>query len=135
MDAYLRLTPFAEVPGTLAQLGGARLAILSNGSPAMLEPLVAHSGLGQLIRDVISVDVMRMYKPAPRVYQLAAVRLGVPAASIAFVSSNCWDAIGAQSFGFTSFWVNRAGAQVDALGVAPARQLRTLSELPAALDA
>jgi 2-haloacid dehalogenase len=130
MRQYLHLAPFAEVPAALARLRGIRLAILSNGSPAMLEPLVFNSGLHGLIGDVLSVDPERIYKPTPRVYQIAVDRLGVPAKAIGFVSSNCWDAIGAKSFGFRTFWVNRAGAPVDELGVRPDHELRSLAELP-----
>jgi 2-haloacid dehalogenase len=129
LDAYLKLAPFPEAKDALAQLRGIKLAILSNGSPAMLRPLVASSGLDRWITDVLSVDELRIYKPSPRVYQLAVDRLGVPAAAIAFVSSNCWDAIGARAFGFRTFWVNRSGAPVDALGVTPDHEVRSLTEI------
>ena len=85
------------------------LAILSNGSPAMLEPLVRNAGLDAVITAVISVDEIRIYKPDPRVYQLAVDRLGVRKNQIAFVSSNYWDAAGARNFGFHVFWINRTG--------------------------
>jgi 2-haloacid dehalogenase len=131
MQAYLRLAAFPEVPDTLARLRGTRLAILSNGAPAMLRDLVMNSGLATLIPEVLSVDELRIYKPAPQVYRLAVDRLGVPASAIGFVSSNCWDAAGAKSFGFTTFWINRAGAPLDGLGAAPDHTLRSLVELPA----
>jgi len=131
MRQYLHLAPFAEVSEALARLRGIRLAILSNGSPAMLEPLVFNSGLHGMIGDVLSVDPARIFKPAPRVYQIAVDRLGVPAKAIGFVSSNCWDAIGAKAFGFHTFWINRAGAPVDEMGVTPDHELRSLAELPA----
>jgi 2-haloacid dehalogenase len=118
------------VPEALSRLRGIRLAILSNGSPAMLEPLVLNSGLHGMIGDVLSVDLEKTYKPAPRVYRLAVDRLGVPAKAIGFVSSNCWDAIGARSFGFRTFWVNRGGAPVDEMGVRPDHELSSLAELP-----
>jgi 2-haloacid dehalogenase len=131
LAAYLHLTTFPEVAEALGRLRGIRLAILSNGSPAMLEPVVFNAGLHGLITDVLSVDAVKMFKPDPRVYRLAVDRLGVPAKAIGFVSSNCWDAIGARSFGFRTFWVNRAGAPVDALGFAPDHELGSLGELPA----
>jgi 2-haloacid dehalogenase len=134
-DAYLALATFPEVGEALAALKAMklRLAILSNGSPAMLRPVVAHAGLSGLIGTVISVDQRKIYKPAPAVYRLAMERLRVPKAAIGFVSSNCWDACGAKSFGFHTFWINRSGAPVDELGVAPDHTIRSLEELPGLL--
>jgi len=130
MDAYLRLDTYPEVPETLKRLAGRKLAILSNGSPAMLEPVVAHAGLAKLLDAVISVDSIRIFKPDPRVYKLAVDRLEVPTSAIGFVSSNCWDAIGAKAFGFRVYWCNRAGAPLDELGVSPDHEMRSLAELP-----
>jgi len=134
-DAYLALATFPEVGEALAGLKAMklRLAILSNGSPAMLRPVVAHAGLRGLIGTVISVDQRKIYKPAPAVYRLAMERLRVPKAAIGFVSSNCCDACGAKSFGFHTFWINRSGAPVDELGVAPDHTVRSLEELPGLL--
>jgi 2-haloacid dehalogenase len=134
MDAYLRLDPFPEVREALARLDGVELAILSNGSPAMLAPLVANADLDRVIRHVLSVDEVGIFKPDPRVYQLAVDRLGIPAADIGFVSSNCWDAIGAKRFGFRVYWVNRGGAPVDRMGAAPDAILSSLAELPARIS-
>jgi 2-haloacid dehalogenase len=130
MQAYLRLATFPEVGDALRRLRGIRLAILSNGSPAMLEPVVLNAGLHGVITDVLSVDEAKIFKPDPRVYQIAVDRLGVPAKAIGFVSSNCWDAIGAKAFGFRTFWINRAGAPVDETGPRPDHELRSLAELP-----
>ena len=117
MSEYHMLSTYPETAKTLQALSGKRLAILSNGSPDMLDPLVANSGLR--FDAVISVDALKLYKPAPAVYGLAVSILGVPKERIGFVSSNCWDAIGAKSYGFTVYWVNRAGAPVDRLGFRP----------------
>lgn len=125
MEEYLRLQAYSDVPATLARLAGKK-AILSNGSPDMLAPLVRHSGLA--FDAVLSVDPLRVYKPAPKVYEHAARALGT--ADITFISSNCWDALGAKSFGFRVCWINRAGAPVDRLGFSPDEVLRTLSDLP-----
>jgi len=131
--AYLRLGTFPEVREALTELRAMKLklAILSNGSPAMLRPLVANAGLHNLVGTVISVDRRKTYKPAPEVYRLAVGRLRVPKAAIGFVSSNCWDACGAKSFGFRVFWINRIAAPVDGLGAAPDYIIKTLVELPA----
>ena len=131
MDAYRTLATFPEVASALAELRAMklRLAILSNGSPAMLRPLVANAGLRGLIGTVISVDQRKIYKPAPAVYRLAVQRLSVTKAAIGFVSSNCWDACGAKSFGFRTFWIDRGSAPVDELGAAPDHVIKGLDEL------
>jgi 2-haloacid dehalogenase len=127
MAEYLSLDTYAEVPKAFSSLVGIKKAILSNGSPDLLGPLVAHSGLE--LDAVISVDELGVYKPAPQVYALAVRRLEVPKERIGFVSSNCWDALGAKSFGFSVFWVNRARAPLDRLGFQPDRVLAGLDEI------
>lgn len=127
MAEYLRLALFPDVRNALSQLRGHELAILTNGSPDMIDPLVAQSGLS--FDAVLSVDALRVYKPAPEVYQLAVDRLGVAPAQVSFVSSNCWDALGAKAFGFNVNWINRGGAPVDRLGFKPDRILKGLFEL------
>jgi 2-haloacid dehalogenase len=134
MATYDNLAMFPDARAALAALAGRKLAILSNGSPAMLRPLVEHAQLATTLTAVISVDEIKVYKPDPRVYQLAPDRLGVATDEIGFVSSNYWDAAGAKNFGFRVFWINRAGARADALGAGPDHVLRALTELPAHLD-
>ena len=126
MEEYLKLATYPDVAATLKKLGG-RQAILSNGSPDMLLPLVEHSGLR--FDALISVDQLRVYKPAPQVYELAANKLNADKSTIGFVSSNCWDAMGAKSFGFKVYWINRAQAPVDRLGFRPDAILRSLDEV------
>lgn len=135
-DAYLELSPFPEVSEALPALQRMklRLAILSNGSPRMLRPLVRNAGLHEALHAVISVDGAKIYKPAPAVYRLAVEKLGLPKAAIGFVSSNCWDACGARAFGFTTFWVNRSGAPLEALGPVPDHVMKDLRGLPAAIS-
>jgi len=128
---YLRLAPYPDVPGALQALAGRKMAILTNGSPDMIEPLVKHSGLE--FDAVLSVDAVKQFKPVPEVYQLAIDRLGVVKDAIGFVSSNCWDALGAKSFGFRVFWINRTGAPVDKLGFQPDGLLGSLGDLPEVL--
>jgi 2-haloacid dehalogenase len=132
MKEYLELATYPDVPEALDKLkgGGRKLAILTNGSPDMIEPLVRHRGLQSSFDAVLSVDPLKLFKPAPRVYQLAVDTLRLPAANIGFVSSNCWDALGAKSFGFNVYWINRTGAPVDHLGLQPDGTLATLGDLP-----
>jgi 2-haloacid dehalogenase len=124
MGEYHRLATYPDVASALERLGAKR-AILSNGSPDMLGPLVEHSRLE--FDAVISVDELKIYKPAPQVYELAVRKLGTR--DIGFVSSNCWDAIGAKSFGFTVYWINRLNAPLDRLGFRPDQVLATLGDL------
>ena len=126
MAEYLRLALYPEVQSALGKLRQ-KQAILSNGSPDMLDPLVKHSGLR--FDAVISVDELKIYKPAPQVYALAVQRLKVPKERIGFVSSNCWDALGAKSYGFQVYWINRAKAPLDRLGFEPDRVLTSLDEI------
>jgi 2-haloacid dehalogenase len=129
--AYLVLAPFPDARNALAALVPRPRWILSNGTTKSLGTLVQASDLATLIDGIWSVDEVDVYKPSPRVYALAEQRLGLPARRIAFVSSNCWDAIGAQSYGFTTFWVNRSGAPVDRHGTPPRHIISSLAELPA----
>jgi 2-haloacid dehalogenase len=130
MQAYLKISAYPDVPDALVKLKGKK-AILTNGSPDMIEPLVKHSGLK--FDAVLSVDAVKQFKPVPEVYQLAVERLGVAKDAIGFVSSNCWDALGAKSFGFRVFWINRTGAPVDKLGFQPDALLGSLGDLPEVL--
>lgn len=129
MDEYARLQPYPDAHATLAALASRPRWILSNGTPGMLRPLVASSGLRDVIDGVLSVDEAGVYKPAPAVYALATRKLAVPASSVAFVSANAWDAAGAQAFGFTSFWINRAGVPAERHAPAPAYVVGSLSEV------
>jgi 2-haloacid dehalogenase len=126
MTEYLKLSLYPDVVRTLQALN-TRKAILSNGSPDMLLPLVQNSGLE--LDAVISVDELRIFKPAPQVYALAVEKLHLDHSKIGFVSSNCWDAMGAKSYGFNVYWINRAGAPVDRLGFKPDRMLASLNEI------
>jgi 2-haloacid dehalogenase len=133
MALYLSLDAFPEVPETLRRLkaAGLRTAILSNGSPRMLEAVVKGAKLDGLLDAVLSVEAVGVYKPHPRVYQLAVDRLAVPATAIAFQSSNAWDAYAASAFGMKVVWCNRYGQRRERLPGAPDREIRSLAELPA----
>ena len=126
MQEYRKLAMYPEAALALAKLN-VKQAILSNGSPDMLDPLVAHSGLK--FDAVLSADEVKVFKPAPEVYQLAVDRMSVPKESIGFVSSNCWDALGAKSFGFRVFWINRLKAPLDRLGFKPDAIVGSLGEV------
>jgi 2-haloacid dehalogenase len=137
MKLYLTLEPFPEVPEVLRRLktAGLRTAILSNGSPMMLDAAVRGSGLDTLVDAVLSVESVGVYKPHPKVYQLAVDRLGIPAAAIAFQSSNAWDAYAASAFGMQVVWCNRYGQRPERLPGKPDRMVRSLAELPALVAA
>lgn len=137
MSLYLTLAAFPEVPEVLRRLKAARVprAILSNGSPAMLRPLVANAGLGALIDPVLSVEEVGVYKPHPRVYQLAVDRLGLAPEAILFLSSNAWDAYAAAAFGLRVIWCNRYSQPRERLPGTPDREIRSLTELPELLGA
>ena len=131
---YLRLSPYPDAREVLAALAPRPRWILSNGTRAMLDPLVASAGLGDVLEGVISVDDADVYKPSPRVYALAVERLGVAPGRIAFVSANGWDAAGAQAFGFTSIWINRAEAPFERHAPPPAHTVGALAEVAAIVN-
>jgi 2-haloacid dehalogenase len=135
MDLYLGLEPFPEVPAVLATLrqAGFRTAILSNGSPMMLEALVKRSGLEAMFDAVLSVDAVRAFKTHPDVYEYALRSLDLEASAIAFQSSNAWDAHAASDFGMRVVWCNRYGQRRERLPGSPDFEIRTLAELPALL--
>ena len=137
LELYLRLAPYPDARPALEGLRarGLRTAILSNGSPGMLEAATRSAGLAGLLDEVISVEEVGIYKPHPSVYARAAARLGLAPGEILFVSANGWDAHGARAFGLRVAWCNRASAAPERLPDAPDVEIRTLRELPALLDA
>jgi 2-haloacid dehalogenase len=136
MDLYLGLEPFAEVPAVLAALreAGFRTAILSNGTPRMLEALVKRSRLEAMFDAILSADAVGAFKTHPKVYRYALDTLGLPARAISFQSSNAWDAHGASDFGMRVVWCNRYGQRRERLPGSPDFEIRTLAELPALLE-
>lgn len=133
IDAYLHLHCYPEVPDTLKKLKdhGRQIAILSNGSPAMLDAVVKNSGLADVVATILSVESVGVFKPDPRVYQLAVDVLGVSGKEIVFLSSNAWDAVGATSFGLQVAWINRFAQHPERLPCQPRAEIKTLDELPA----
>lgn len=132
LQLYRELAAFPEVPEMLAALKASDLntAILSNGSPAMLEGAVNSAGIGALLDDVLSVEAVGIFKPADVVYDLVCDRFGCARHEVLFVSSNGWDACAASGYGFTTAWVNRAGEPMDRLPAQPHHVLTDLTGIP-----
>jgi 2-haloacid dehalogenase len=155
MEKYLHLDLYPDALTSLAALKDRKLAILSNGSPDMLNALVRNTGLDRVLDATISVDAKKVFKPSPDAYSLIESTLSVPPADVLFISSNPWDACGAKSFGLNVAWIERVTpeamalacvesdfvppltmfkairTQMDVLGFEPDYRIRALSELPA----
>lgn len=131
LEAYWNLECYPEVPGVLRALktAGARLAILSNGSPAMLEAAVKSAALDAHLDEVFSVDAVRRFKTDPAAYEMVTAAWGITADSVSFQSSNRWDIAGATRFGFRTVWINRGGQPDEYLDLPPSVILRTLDGL------
>ena len=132
LEAYLGLAVFPDVrPGLEALKGqGLRLAILSNGEPRMLEAAARSAGILRWLDHVVSVEEVKIFKPSPRVYNLASERLGVRSAELGFVSSNSWDVAGAASAGLTTLWIQRSAAEPpEELGFGAERVVHTITDL------
>lgn len=129
---YWELRAYKEVPFMLAALKAAGLntAILSNGSPDMLEGAVQSAGIETMLDAVLSVEDVGVFKPNARVYQMVPDRFGCAPDEVLFVSSNGWDAAGAAGFGFETAWVNRAGDPMDRLPSRPQHILSDLTDIP-----
>jgi len=132
LDTYRELSAYPEVPAMLRAIrsAGFKTAILSNGSPAMLQAAVAAADLAAQFDQVLSVEAVGIFKPHRSVYQLAVDRLGARPERICFVSSNGWDIAGAAHFGFRAVWINRAREPRERLPAGPEIELGDLSELP-----
>jgi 2-haloacid dehalogenase len=155
LEKYLHLDLYPDATATLAALKGRKLAILSNGSTAMLNALVANSGLDRVLDATISIDSQRIFKPAPEAYGLIESVLGTAPAEVLFVSSNPWDACGAKAVGLNVAWIERVTpeamalacvksdvvapltmfktirTQMEELGLEPDYRIHALAELPA----
>ena len=129
---YWELEAYPEVPAMLAALkaAGRQTAILSNGSPAMLDGAVSSAGIGDVLDAVLSVEDVGVFKPASAVYDLVGQRFGTAPGDVLFVSSNGWDAAAAAGYGFQTAWANRAGDPVDRLPAQPGTILPDLTTIP-----
>jgi 2-haloacid dehalogenase len=154
MEKYLQLDLYPDAMAALMALKSKKLAILSNGSPDMLNALVRNTGLDQLLEATISVDAKKVFKPSPEAYTLIKEKLGISPTNVLFVSSNPWDACGAKAFGLSVAWIERVTpeamalacvesealppvtmfwamrTQMDSLGIEVDHRIRSLSELP-----
>lgn len=132
LDAYLTLDPFPDARPMLIKLKerGARLAILSNGSPRMLAAAVEAAEIAPLMDAVLSIDKVQRYKPKMEVYALVTDALTLQPSNVAFISSNRWDVMGAVSFGFNALWVNRAGMPDEYHDTPPLKKIASLEALP-----
>ena len=131
LDAYWKLDCYPEVPAILRALkaDGAKVAILSNGSPAMLEAAVRSAALETVIDEVFSVDSLQRFKTEPAVYEMVTTAWRLYPSKISFQSSNRWDVAGAAQFGFRTVWINRAGQPDEYFDLKPELILPSLEGL------
>lgn len=137
LDLYWGLSAYPEVPDMLAKLKGVgiKTAILSNGSPDMLEGAVKAAGIGDVLDAVISVEDVGVFKPDFRVYKMVNDQMGVASSAVSFQSSNAWDAVAAKAYGFQVAWVNRSGQPPERMEWQPDIVLDDLSTLPNRIEA
>ena len=135
MELYLHLDAYPEVAGVLKTLqdAGIRTVVLTNGNPRMVNAAVKSAGLTKLLNACVSVESVGIFKPDPRVYKLGETAAKTKAKNACFMSSNGWDAWAAAHYGYNVVWVNRAGLQPERLPGKIAREVKSLSELPAIL--
>ena len=129
LDAYYHLDTYPEISEALRVLSSYPLAILSNGTPSMLQAVIQHNQLQDVFPQVLSLDSLKTFKPNPLVYELAPRHLGVAKEALIFVSSNAFDVIGAKAFGFQVAWINRSDAILDNLGWQPDITIQYLDQL------
>ncbi|MDH7796483.1 MULTISPECIES: haloacid dehalogenase type II [unclassified Beijerinckia] len=132
LAAYETLDAYPDAKPCLAALKaqGARLAILSNGTPAMLEAAIDAAGLNSLFDAVLSVDTLQAFKTLPRTYELVTARFQAKPDAVTFLSSNRWDIAGARQFGFRPVWVNRTSQPDEYPDLSPVKAIKSLAELP-----
>ena len=130
LSLYSELSAYQEVPEVLANLkaAGHRLAVLSNASPSMLVKALDAAGISEWFDELLSVDVLKCYKPTPAVYQIIPERFDCKPSDVTFFSSNNWDVSGAGAFGFKTIWVNRTGVAWDNLPGKPDVIVNSISE-------
>ncbi len=131
LNLYKILSPYREVPGTLKALKEKKfkLAILSNGTPSLLDQLVKSNHLDNLFDDIFSIEQVGIYKPSSRVYDMPIKKYNISKSEVAFLSANTWDVSGGGNYGYQSIWVNRNNNIFDNLDFKPKYQIKDLSKL------
>ena len=131
LGLYKILSPFEEVPGVLRSLKekNYKLAILSNGTPDLLNELVKSNNLENLFDDLFSIEEVGIYKPDSKVYDIPIKKYQIQKNEVAFLSANTWDVSGGGNYGYSSIWVNRNKNIFDSLDYNPKHEIKNLSEL------
>ena len=131
LNLYKVLSPFEEVPETLKTLKEKKfkLAILSNGTPSLLDELVKSNHLDNLFDDIFSIEQVGVYKPSSRVYDMPIKKYNINKSEVAFLSANTWDVSGGGNYGYQSIWVNRNNNIFDNLDFKPKYQITDLNKL------
>jgi len=131
LDLYKILSPFKEVPKVLKSLKekDLKLAILSNGTPALLNQLVKSNNLDNLFDDLFSIEEIGVYKPDSKVYDMPIKKYKIEKNEVAFLSANTWDVSGGGNYGYNSIWVNRNNNTFDKLDYSPQHEIKNLKEL------
>ena len=131
LSLYKILSPYPEVRGVLENLKkkNFKLAILSNGTPNLLNELVESNKLNNLFDDLFSIEEVKIYKPDPRVYELPIKKYRITSDEITFLSANTWDVSGGGNFGYNSIWVNRYSSVFDTLDYQPKNEISNLTQL------
>ena len=131
LNLYKILSPYPEVRGVLEDLKkkNYKLAILSNGTPALLNELVTSNKLNNLFDDLFSIEEVKVYKPDSRVYEMPVKKYNLKANEITFLSANTWDVSGGGNYGYNSIWVNRNNSVFDILDFQPKNEINNLTQL------
>ena len=131
LSLYKILSPYPEVRGVLEDLKKKKfkLAILSNGTPDLLNELVESNKLNNLFDDLFSIEEVKIYKPDPRVYEIPIKKYKIKSDEITFLSANTWDVSGGGNFGYNSIWVNRNNSVFDILDFQPKNEINNLTHL------
>ena len=131
LNLYKVLSPYPEVKNVLETLKDQnfKLAILSNGTPSLLNELVSSNDLNNLFDDLFSVEEVKVFKPASKVYEIPTKKYNIKASQITFLSANTWDVSGAGNFGYNSVWVNRNKSKFDLLDYQPKNEVSNLTQL------
>ena len=131
LNLYKILSPFKEVPEVLKSLKNKnyKLAILSNGTPSLLNELVQSNNLNDLFDDIFSIEEVGVYKPDSKVYDLPIKKYNINKNEVTFLSANTWDVSGGGNYGYNSIWVNRSNNIFDSLDFKPNIEIKNLHEL------